>query len=77
MTVLMQEIETKASRLSAEERELLAERLIASIDKVQLSPIDEAWIEEVERRYSSWKAGHTVAIPAEQALAKSREYIKK
>jgi len=77
MTVLMQEIETKASRLSAEERELLAERLIASIDKVQLSPIDEAWIEEVERRYSSWKAGHTVAIPSDQALAKSREYIKK
>lgn len=76
MTTLMQEIEQKANQLSPEERELLAERLLAAIGPAQLTEIDNAWIDEAERRYAAWKAGRTQAVAAEQALSDIREELR-
>ncbi len=72
MTGLMREIEKKASQLSAEERELLAERLLATWTEASLTEVDEMWIEEAEKLYSAWKAGRNKGIAAEQALADVR-----
>ncbi|MBI4027277.1 MAG: addiction module protein [Verrucomicrobia bacterium] len=77
MTTLFQEIEQKAGQLSPEEREMLAERLLARADDIRLTDIDDAWIAEAERRYAAWKAGSTVAIPADQALKDIRDEIKR
>lgn len=75
MTGLMREIEKKASQLSAEERELLAERLLATLPEASLTGVDGMWIEEAEKRYSAWKAGRSKVIAAEQALADVRKEL--
>ena len=51
MTELMREIEKQAKLLSAEERELLVERPLATVSGAPLTEIDLAWLEEAERRY--------------------------
>lgn len=75
MTSLMREIETKASQLSHEERELLAERLLATLTEAPLTEVDEMWIEEAEKRYCAWKTGRTEGIAAEQVLADVRKEL--
>ncbi len=77
MTELMREIEKQAKSLSAEERELLAERLLASVRGAPLTEIDVAWLEEAERRYLLWKEGRTEGITAEQALEDIRRELRK
>jgi hypothetical protein len=64
----MREIEEKASVLTAEEREILAERLLATVNDLPVCDIDELCLEEAERRYAAWKTGHIHAIPEEEAL---------
>ncbi len=75
MTGLMREIEKKASRLSAEERELLAERLLSTLTEAPLTEVDELWIEEAEKRYTAGKAGRNKGIAAEQTLADVRKEL--
>ena len=77
MTALMQQIEKAARRLSARERELLAERLLSRARKARLTSVDEAWIVEAERRYRAWKAGRTRAIPVARALSDIRKELQK
>ncbi|MFZ2448146.1 MAG: addiction module protein [Syntrophobacteraceae bacterium] len=77
MTKLVREIEKKAGRLSAEERELLAERLLATVSGAPQTDVDEVWVEEAERRYSEWKAGRTKVVAAEQALTAIREELRR
>ena len=77
MTALALEIERKANRLSVVERERLAERLLAPLGAERLTAIDEAWVEEAERRYSAWKRGRTKASSAAQALADIRKDLKR
>jgi hypothetical protein len=76
MTELIREIEKKAKQLSVEERELLAERLLATVSDAPLTEIEEIWVEQAERRYSAWKAGRTKAIEAERALADIRGELR-
>ncbi len=72
MTALLERIEREAKELSREERERLASDLIAGLDSVPVSEVDQAWIDEAERRYDDWKAGRTTAVPAEHAITEMR-----
>ena len=74
---LMQEIEQKANLLSMEERELLAERLLSAVKGAPLSDIDEAWVEEAERRYAAWRSGRTEPVESRQALMELREELRR
>jgi len=76
MTALMREIEKQASLLSAAERELLAERLLATASTEPLTELDVMWLEEAETRYSAWKAGRTGGVSAEDALADIRRELR-
>ena len=76
MTELMKEIEKQAESLSARERELLAERLLATLRDVPLTEIDLAWLEEAERRYRLLKEGQTEGIEAEHALEAIRRELR-
>jgi hypothetical protein len=76
MTALMREIEKQARLLSVEERELLAERLLATASGAPLTDLDIIWLEEAERRYSLWKAGRTKGVTAEDALADIRRELR-
>ena len=76
MTALMREIEKQARLLSIEERELLAERLLAAASGAPLTDLDVIWLEEAEKRYSLWKAGRTKGVAAEDALENIRRELR-
>ena len=76
MTALMKEIEKQAELLSVEERELLAERLLATVSGAPLTDLEIIWLEEAERRYRLWKTGQTKEIAAEHALEDIRRELR-
>ncbi len=59
------EIEKDALALPENKRALLAEKLLRSLDNESLSEIDEAWVEEAERRYDNYRRGITKGISGE------------
>ena len=69
MTTLTLELEKKAQRLPAAERERLAERLLAPLAKTRLTAVEEAWIAEAECRYAAWKRDKRRGIPATRVIA--------
>ena len=75
MTALALEIEKKARRLPAAERERLAERLLAPLAGARLAAVDRAWVAEAERRYSCWKRGECRAVSAKRAVARIRKEL--
>ena len=60
-------LEQQALALSAEERAVLAQHLLASLD--QDEGIEEAWAAEVERRVAEVESGAVQLIPLAEALA--------
>jgi putative addiction module component (TIGR02574 family) len=73
MTDTVQAVAEAAMKLSAEDRELLVERLIASLDSgVALHP---DWREEIARRLVELQAGRTRFIPADEAMARLAAHI--
>jgi Putative addiction module component len=76
MTTQALAIEKQArKKLSAEERERLAERLLAQMEDEPLTAVDEAWVSEAERRFSSWKRKKTKALAAGKAIADIRKEL--
>jgi len=67
MTPLLDELVRKASGLSPDERERLAERLLAEVESGPLSEAEEAWIEEAEKRFAAWKSGQTRTVDPDEA----------
>jgi putative addiction module component (TIGR02574 family) len=77
MSALMERIERQAGKLSGEERERLAQRLLASLDSEPLTDVDEAWVREAERRYRNWKKGNVAALPARRVLSDIRKELSR
>jgi putative addiction module component (TIGR02574 family) len=69
------EIEDAAMQLPAAERELLANRLLRSLDGDPVSEVDQAWIDEAERRFQDHQAGRTRAIPGSQVFEEIRQEL--
>lgn len=67
------ELQSEALRLDPRSRARLAESLLASLDELADSEIEQLWLDEAERRAREWDAGHVQGIPAEQVLAELRE----
>ncbi|NOY61289.1 MAG: addiction module protein, partial [Calditrichaeota bacterium] len=57
-----------AFKLDENERELLAEKLFQSLKRNTFDDVDEAWIEEIERRYQAYQKGSTKPIPASRVF---------
>ena len=55
MSQELEEIEEKALRLSAEDRELLATHLLQSVNNQELDEIHEGWLKLAEERYQAWR----------------------
>lgn len=63
-------VEADALQLSAAERSLLVERLIASLD---VDPaVEEAWAAEIERRLADIESGAVQLVSGPEALTKLR-----
>lgn len=75
LTTLALAIEKQARKLSATEREQLAELLLAH---TQCKPVSEgAWVAEAERRFSRWKRKATRQISAAKALDDIRKELSR
>jgi putative addiction module component (TIGR02574 family) len=73
MTPQVPELLEKALALSAQERGLLIDRLIETLDDEPADEgVEEAWAKEVERRMGDIRSGRVETIPGEQV----RERLK-
>jgi putative addiction module component (TIGR02574 family) len=73
MSPRLKAIEREAARLSAEEKELLAERLMQSLDRAALTEVEESWVKEAERRFAAYRRGPRKAIAAATAFKRMRK----
>jgi hypothetical protein len=73
MTARAAAIEKQARKLPATERERLAERLLAQVTEEQLTVVDQAWIDEAEKRFSAWKQKKTKPLGVRRALSQIRQ----
>lgn len=76
MSSQLSKIEKEALRLSSQERALLADRLLSSLDEETLTDVDERWIEEAERRYQEFKAGKRQGVSAQDVFAEADLILK-
>ena len=67
-------VEAEALKLSASERALLAEHLLASLD--QDNEIDAAWAAEVASRLAGTDGGSISGVPLQATLAQTRAALK-
>ena len=74
MSSQLEAVQAQALKLPAEERALLADRLIASLFKSD--DVEKAWEAEVERRIAEIESGRAQLIPAADAIARARAAIK-
>lgn len=72
----LKEITEEALRLPANERVVLAESLLLTIDEEHDRLVDEATIAELERRLQDFREGRVKGIPAQEAFQRIREKLK-
>ncbi len=69
MTPQVSEVLEKALALSTQERGLLIDQLIESLDEGPVQDgVQEAWSEEIKRRVDDIRSGKVKMIPGEQVL---------
>ncbi|MGV3533609.1 MAG: addiction module protein [Chthoniobacteraceae bacterium] len=73
MSPRLKQLEDEILRLPAEDREILADVLVNSLAAAPLNEIDQAWIEEAERRYDDWQNGRVTPIRGDEFFSKVRE----
>ena len=69
----IQEIEAQALQLPPEQRAVLVQHLIASLDEAD--EIERAWAEEAARRSDAVRSGAANSIPAADVFAVARRAI--
>jgi putative addiction module component (TIGR02574 family) len=65
MTPQVSEVLKKALTLSTQDRGLLIDRLIESLDD---GPVEEAWADKIKGRVDDIRSGKVKTIPGEQVL---------
>ena len=66
-------LEAEALKLPPEERVLLADHVLASLQ--QQDEVGEAWGVEIDRRLAEVEAGDVSLIPVEQAIQRARQTL--
>lgn len=69
---LLEELVEKARQLPAAEREILADSLLESLDREQLTEVDQAWLKEADARYLRFQKGEGGLHAAENVLRELR-----
>jgi putative addiction module component (TIGR02574 family) len=73
-----EELYKEALTLSEEEREELVRLLTMQADSGWASPeIEQAWMEEIERREQEYAEGKMDLIPADEVFRQARERLRK
>ena len=68
MLMTQDQVKSAAMQLEPHERETLAEELLLSIDQQQSEEIDAAWLIEIRRRDSEFRAGNVEAKPVGEVI---------
>ncbi|NUO81242.1 addiction module protein [candidate division KSB1 bacterium] len=76
MAIALEDVTQLALLLPADEKATLIDRLLQTFDTEVLDDWEEAWIEEVEKRYRELKEGKVAGIPADEAFASIRAELK-
>jgi hypothetical protein len=76
MTADFKEIEESALNLDRRDKARLADELLQSIHGKIDRDIDQAWIQEVQKRKESLKSGKASLYPASEVLKEARERIR-
>lgn len=66
MTTELKQLEQRALRLPAEEREQLAQNLLQSINGQGLGEVDEAWVALADKRFHALKDGTDQGLSEEE-----------
>jgi putative addiction module component (TIGR02574 family) len=69
----IEQIAEEALALSSEDRVLLADRLVESLDPVDDRYIGQLWAAEARRRLDEVRSGRVKTIPGDEALAQVRQ----
>ncbi len=72
----LHDIESDAMQLSLQERALLAERLLATLDPGDDVDAEELWLQEAEWRYQEYLAGRIGSKPAPQVFKDTGKRLK-
>ena len=75
MSPQLLEIEHKAFRLPVKDREALAGRLMHSVDEKPLTEIEEAWVQEAERRFAGYRKGERRGVSAATGFKQIRKAL--
>jgi len=76
MAITFQKLQTEALNLPEDSRAELAENLLESLDDRMNPEIQEAWLEEAERRRQEILCGAVETIPAETVFASLRSALE-
>lgn len=68
-------IENEALNLPLADRAKLAQRLLLSLEELSESEVEEAWLDEAERRALEIDEGLVQLVPAEEVSRKARELL--
>ena len=72
----LKELTEQALRLPPDERVVLAESLLLTIDEKDDLLVDESIMAELERRLQDFRDGKVTGIPAAEAFRRIREELK-
>jgi putative addiction module component (TIGR02574 family) len=72
----LQKIEDEALHLSKEERALLIQKLILSLESPSKEELRSAWLLEARRRAQELDDGSVAAVYSEDVMEKARALIK-
>jgi len=76
MSIVVEEIEAKIRTLSHEDKTELLRALIADLDGPADEGVEQAWLEEAQRRHREIVEGKVQAIPGEQVFERVRARLK-
>ncbi|MCD6430320.1 MAG: addiction module protein [Deltaproteobacteria bacterium] len=76
MALSIERIESDLLKLPRQERAFLADRLLGSLDAEVFNDVEEAWIEEAERRYQEYKSGKRPGIASQTVFAEADLILK-
>lgn len=68
----LDDLTREAQGLSREEREILADRILQSLDEEELGEVDQAWLSEAQKRHLRYLSGESGTTALDDALAAIR-----
>ena len=69
------EIASEAMQLSRQERAMLVERLLTTLDVGEDVDAEELWLQEAESRYQEYRTGRLASKSAEQVFEDAKKRL--